>query len=255
MPTTPAILLVHGAWHGGWYWEEHFAPWLREQGHHVDCIDLPNHGGSGQQRIGFPSIRDYADAVEAAIAGHNGPVIAVGHSMGGHVVQKVMERQPENLAGAALLASVPPQGVFGVVLHLLAHHPVDLLRATVMLDLYQLVRSPQLARDLFYTADINTNTLDKYWRRAQNESFRAFVDMLALNLPHPAQVDPALPTWVAGGEKDVIFPPPAVHKTASAYGVQATIYPGMAHSSLVLEEGWQTVAADLSAWIQTVKPD
>jgi pimeloyl-ACP methyl ester carboxylesterase len=36
-------ILVHGAWHGAWYWEK-VAPLLRQAGHQVIPFDLPGHG-------------------------------------------------------------------------------------------------------------------------------------------------------------------------------------------------------------------
>lgn len=247
------ILLVHGAWHSSWYWEEKVAPWLRDQGATVNCIDLPGHGGSGSARIGFHSINDYVDAVALRLQQNERPMVVVGHSMGGHVVQKLMERRPSKLAGAALLASVPPDGVWRVVLSLLRKHPIDLLRTTVGMDLYRIVRTPALARELFYSPALSQDVLMGYWQRVQNESFRAFLDMLILNLPRPDRVDRDLPKWVAGGQADVVFPPSSIEATAEAYGVEATIYASMAHSSLLLEDGWQQVASDLLDWIKAIE--
>lgn len=248
------MLLVHGAWHGSWFWEEYFAPWLREQGHAVETIDLPGHEQPGARKIPFYSIRDYTDSVESVVEHNPRPVVAVGHSMGGHVVQKLMERRPANLAGAALLASVPPQGVIGVVLHLLRTHPISVLRTVLGLDLYQLVRKPKLAHELFYTAEMDRDRVEHYWEQTQGESFRAFLDMLMFNLPRPKRADPALPKWIMGGDRDAIFPPKVVHKTAQAYDIEAQVYSGMAHSSMVLEQGWQKVAAELSNWVATITP-
>ncbi len=249
---APAILLVHGAWHGAWCWERQFAPWLRERGHVVETLDLPGHGGQGPKRIGFHSVREYADAVQAVVERSPRPVVVAGHSMGGFTVQKLMERRPRNLAGAALFAAAPPQGVIGVVLHLLQTRPLDLLRAVGGLDLYHLVREPRFAHALFYSTELDARTVEQYWQPLQNESFRAFLDMIALDLPRPARADPALPKWVIGGELDRIFPPDIVHGTAKAYGVKARLYPGMAHN-LMLDVGWEKVADDFSAWVRSIQ--
>nr|WP_277346269.1 alpha/beta fold hydrolase [Solimonas marina] len=244
-------MLVHGAWHGAWCWERHFAPSLRARGHEVETLDLPGHGRPGPQRIGLYAVRDYVDAVEAALARRAVPTVVAGHSMGGFVVQKLMERRPAQLAGAALFAAAPPQGVIGVVLHLLRHRPLDLTRAVLGLDLYRLVREPRFAQALFYSDGVDAKTTEQYWRLLQNESFRAFLDMLVLDLPRPRRIDAALPKWVAGGECDVIFPPDIVRGTAHAYGVEAHLYPGMAHN-LMLDRGWEQVAADFSGWLQAL---
>lgn len=247
---APKLLLVHGAWHGAWCWEKYFAPWLRERGHQVETIDLPGHGTPGPQRIPWLSVSDYVDAVEGIVKRSDRPVIVAGHSMGGFVVQKLMERRPEQLAGAALVAAAPPQGVLGVVLHLLRTRPLDFLSTSLRFDMYHLVREPQFAQAMFYSPGLPTETLLEYWKPLQNESFRAFLDMIALNLPNPDRVDPALPKWIIGGERDIIFPPDVVRQTGAAYDTPVTIYPDMAHN-LMLDPGWEQVAADFSAWIGT----
>ncbi len=247
----PALLLVHGAWHGAWCWEQRFAPYLRDQGIQVDTFDLPGHGRSDTRRIPWYSVSDYADAVERHIQASARPIVVAGHSMGGYVVQHVMQRQPSNLAGAALVAAAPPWGVTSVVLHLLRTRPLDLLTASLGLNLYHLVREPRFAHALFYSARMPEDEVRQYWEKAQNESFRAFLDMLVLDRPKPAKADPALPKWVIGGEHDVIFPPEVVRRTATAYGANATIYPDMAHN-LMLDPGWEHVADDLANWLHTL---
>ena len=244
----PTLLLVHGAWHGAWCWEQQFAPWLREQGHDVVTMDLPGHGKPGPERIEWFSLTDYADAVEAKLRGLGRPVIVAGHSMGGMVVQKLMERRPANLAAAVLVASAPPGGVIGVVLHLLKSRPLALLRTSLTADLYHLVRSPEQAHALFYSDRLPDELAEQYWQPLQNESFRAFLDMLALGLPKPRRADAALPKRVIGGGLDTIFPPDDVRRTAAAYGVDPIIYPDMAHN-LMLDVGWEQVAEDLSEWV------
>lgn len=248
---APAVLLVHGAWHGAWCWERQFAPWLRQQGHVVETLDLPGHGHPGPQRIALYAVRDYVDAVAATLARSRRPMVVAGHSMGGFVVQKLMERRPAKLAGAALFAAVPPQGVVGVVLHLLRSRPLDFLRSVAGLDLYHLVREPRFAQAMFYSTGLDAKSIEAYWQPLQNESFRAFLDMLVLDLPRTKRVDPALPKWIVGGELDRIFPPTEVRATAKAYGVEARLYPGMAHN-LMLDRGWETVAADFSTWLRSV---
>lgn len=245
--SAPALLLVHGAWHGAWCWEDAFAPYLREQGLRVETIDLPGHGQAGRKRLPWLRIADYVDDVEAKLNSMGGPVVIAGHSMGGYTVQKLMERRSPNLAGAILVAAETPKGVWGVVSQLLRRHPIDFLVANLTLSLYHLVRTPERAQALFRSASMPAETSQMHWQRLNNESFRAFVDMLGLNPIRYSKIDAALPKLVLGGEQDVIFPPKAVQTNAAAYGMQAKLYADMPHN-LMQDARWQQVADDIARW-------
>ncbi|HEX3606908.1 MAG TPA: alpha/beta fold hydrolase [Candidatus Dormibacteraeota bacterium] len=39
-----SLLLVHGAWHGAWCWEDRMVPRLHQAGHEVRAVDLRHHG-------------------------------------------------------------------------------------------------------------------------------------------------------------------------------------------------------------------
>ena len=66
------------------------------------------------------------------------------------------------------------------------------------------------------------------------------------SLPRPKRV--AAPVLVLGAADDGIFAPREVEATARAYHTAATLYPGMGHN-LMLDAGWERVAADIVAWL------
>jgi pimeloyl-ACP methyl ester carboxylesterase len=80
------FVLVHGAWHGAWCWEQ-LAPLLQQAGHDVVAMDLPIEDGSA-------TFDTYADVVCAALNGYGDDVVAVGHSYGGMVIPLVASRRP-----------------------------------------------------------------------------------------------------------------------------------------------------------------
>jgi pimeloyl-ACP methyl ester carboxylesterase len=98
---TP-ILLIHGGWIGPWYWDQ-FAGRLGRRGHDVRAMRLRGH----DQQPGriWHRIEHYLDDVRQAAARFGEPPVLVGHSMGGLLAQKHLERYPAR--GAALLASIP----------------------------------------------------------------------------------------------------------------------------------------------------
>src|SRR5512146_2431731 len=91
------ILLVHGAWHGPWCWDD-FAARLSGRGHDVRTVQLRSH----DQRPGriWHRVRSYLDDLACAATEFPTPPVVVGHSLGGLVVQKYLERSP---APAAVL--------------------------------------------------------------------------------------------------------------------------------------------------------
>lgn len=247
----PTLLLVHGAWHAKWCWDGEFTDYLRSKGIAVETMNLPGHGTPGAKRLPWYSITDYVDAVEAKLTSIGRPTVVLGHSLGGYVVHKLMERQPTHLAGAVLLAAATRRGAWGVVKHQLTSSPINFLVASGTADLYRLVNTPAKARRLFHLDVLPERTVRIHWKRQNNESFRAFLDMLLLNPLKPEKVSSQLPKLVIGGEVDAIFPPDIVRRNAKSLGQDAKIYKGMPHN-LTQNLGWREVADDLDAWLKGI---
>lgn len=246
--SKPPLLFVHGAWHGAWCWEEHFTAYFERLGYQVRTFDLRGHRrGAGPARLPWHRVRDYVQDVQAEVAKLDRPPVLIGHSMGGFVVQKYLEKQA-GVAGAVLVASVPPRGVFSVTMERLRSRPGDLFRTIARSDLYQLVKGPERARELFYSPAIDEESVRQYSEAIGNESYRAFLDMLILALPRPSKIRGKVPMLVLGGAEDRIFPPDAVRATAAAYGTSAQIFDSMAHN-LMLEVGWERVAGAIGDWL------
>jgi pimeloyl-ACP methyl ester carboxylesterase len=89
------FLLVHGAWHGGWCWNN-VVPALQHEGHHAYAPDLPGHGEHDATR-GSITLQMYTDRILEMLDWQQEPVILVGHSMGGLVVSEVAERRPDKV--------------------------------------------------------------------------------------------------------------------------------------------------------------
>ncbi len=239
------LLFVHGAWHGAWCWDEGFLDFFARQGFAAHALSLRGHGASARTgQLRFTRIRDYVQDVRQVVETLPEQPVLVGHSMGGFVVQKYLERYPA--PGAVLLASVPPAGVWRTTLNIHLKHLLRALRMHATLSLKPLVDSPQIVRELFFSETMPQATLDRLAARMQDESYLAFMDMLLLDLPDPAQVH--TPVCVLGAERDAIFTPAEVRATARAYGTEPVLFPGMAHD-LMLERGWEDVAQAVADWI------
>jgi pimeloyl-ACP methyl ester carboxylesterase len=98
-------VLVHGACHGAWCWDE-VAARLRAKGHRVVTLDLPGHGRRAAE-VRLASVEAYGRAVADAMAleGISRGVL-VGHSMGGLVIPKAAELASARVAHLVFLAAV-----------------------------------------------------------------------------------------------------------------------------------------------------
>src|SRR5712692_10269855 len=99
------FLLVHGACHGAWCWEE-VTDRLRARGHRVAALDMPGHGRRAAE-VRRASVASYAAAVAEALAAEGmSRAVVVGHSMGGLVIPKAAELAPARIRHLVFLAAV-----------------------------------------------------------------------------------------------------------------------------------------------------
>jgi pimeloyl-ACP methyl ester carboxylesterase len=98
-------VLVHGACHGAWCWDD-VAARLRAKGHRVVTLDLPGHGRRAAE-VGRAGAEAYGRAVADVMALEGiSRGIVVGHSMGGLAIPKAAELAPARVAHLVFLAAV-----------------------------------------------------------------------------------------------------------------------------------------------------
>lgn len=243
------LLFVHGAWHAAWCWDEHFLDFFAARGYRAVALSLRGHGGSsGRERLRRNRIRDYVDDVTEVAAQLPKRPILVGHSMGGFVVQHYLER--DSAPGAILLAPIPPNGVLRVTSYIATHYPVRFAQVNARLRLAPLVANTKIARALLFSDAVSNAQVSSYQQRLQDEGYLGFLDMLVLDLVKTKEVH-RIPTLVLGAEHDKIVAQSQIQRTASIYGAEMTIFPGMGHD-MMLEPGWQEVAERMDKWLSTL---
>ncbi len=172
------------------------------------------------------------------------PPVLIGHSMGGFVVQKYLEKRL--VPAAVLLSSVPPQGLMSSMFGLMFQKP------GMLTDLNNLMTGGRVAvetlREALFAQPVDAEDLQRFFRYAQPESHRAIWDMTLFNLPHPSRVTRS-PLLVLGAERDHLIPPSLVQMTAMTYGVEAEIFPDLGHGSM-LERDWLLVAERIRDWLE-----
>ncbi len=101
MNRGPDVLLVHGAWHGSWAFEDLKAA-LQERGWTVRTVDLASIDS------GSADLHDDAQIVRESLAAVPAPTIVVGHSYGGMVATEGAAGAT-NLVGLVYLAAAVPE--------------------------------------------------------------------------------------------------------------------------------------------------
>jgi len=106
---TP-VVLVHGAWHGGWCWDP-VLPYLEARGLDPQAPDLPGHGKNPMPMKDI-TLDSYAQCIVAVLDSLDEPAILVGHSMGGPTISEAAERRPDKVKYLVYVAALMvPDGV------------------------------------------------------------------------------------------------------------------------------------------------
>ncbi|MBL8431991.1 MAG: alpha/beta fold hydrolase [Dechloromonas sp.] len=241
------LLFVHGAFAGGWMWADTFMPFLADAGYPCHAVSLRGHGGSrGRERIDWHSIADYVEDVATVIDWLEREPVLVGHSMGGFVIQKYLERH--TVPAAVLLCSVPPQGLIAAQFHLLFRKP------HLFMDINRIMGGDYAdtgtLREALFAGEVDEAMLEIWLRRMQPESHQALWDMSMFNLPrlHAMNRPPML---ILGAEHDVLVPAFLVQSTGRSYGLPVHIFRDMGHA-VTHEREWRVVAGAVSAWLEAL---
>ncbi|HEX6338382.1 MAG TPA: alpha/beta hydrolase [Jiangellaceae bacterium] len=243
------FLFVHGAWHGPWCWQEHWAGYFRDAGHLVDAVELGAHDRPGDHSRIWTTIPGHVTEVRQRLAELGPRTVLVGHSMGGLIVQRVLEDSAA--AGAVLLASVPRRGVMPATLRILRRAPRSTLRSITTISLWPIMASETLARRALFTPSTPDAVVNATFNRLQNESFLSFLNML-VRKPRPSAV--TIPVHVIAAEYDGFFTLAEQHDLAKAYGTRPHIVAGSGHD-LMLDSHWAQAADEVLRWAATLDAD
>jgi pimeloyl-ACP methyl ester carboxylesterase len=237
---APALLFLHGAACGDWVWHQGFAQACAEAGFAGRALAFERQAEDGQP-VG---LGEYVAQARSAMLALDGPVVLVGHSLGALVAQRLL-LEPA-VRGAALLAPVPPEGLWLSSTRLALADPA-LWAETARMEDPAGQADPGLAATLFGPSMVPARARE-FLARMGGESRTA---MLEAQGPQPVPHG-----WlhgrrmlVLGASEDRLIPQDAVHRCAMWHGTSAEFLPGLGHL-MMLEPGWPAVAARLLDWLR-----
>ncbi len=239
---TP-LLFQHGAWHGAWCWQQ-WMDYFASLGYEVHAISLPAHGKSSfnKKHINFYTLEDYVETLASQVDSVSPKPLVIGHSLGGAVVQKYLENH--RLPGVVLLATLPSKGMLPMTLRLIRRHPLPALLGLLTGNVYQWVKTPELARDLFLNSNTEIDPIE-FQKKLGRETALAGIETL---FPFAKINHGKTPVLVVGGEKDNIFTVDEQQSTAKKYNAKSVIIKNEAHN-LMMESGWKQTADVVDNWI------
>jgi pimeloyl-ACP methyl ester carboxylesterase len=241
---TP-LLFIHGTLHTAACWDVYFLDYFAQHGYAAHAVNLRGHGNSeGREKLRWTRIADFVEDVANAVQQLPSPPILIGHSMGGFIIQKYLE--DHDAPAAVLLSSASPAGLLPTAIRTARRQPWVFVKVNLTMSLLPFIATPQLVGDAFFSNDLPDEQLVEYWKQTQDDSFMAFLDMVAFDLPKPEKVK--TPLLVLGAARDNMIGPREIEATARAYNTHAEIVPDVAHNSM-LEQGWQNVAERILAWL------
>jgi pimeloyl-ACP methyl ester carboxylesterase len=242
---TP-LLFVHGMFFSASVWEN-FLPYFAENGYEAHALSLRGHGASaGHERISRIRAAEYVEDVASVARGLRSKPVLIGHSMGGYIVQKYLERY--NAPGAVLLASVPPRGMFKMLVRQAIRHPWQTLKCNLMRSPYRMIETPELAHEHFFSPEMPAEKVNRYFSRLQEESYCAALEATFLKLPRPGRINPP-PMLVLSGANEVLHTRGQIEDTARAYAADLDFIPNVAHV-MMLDAGWQKAADRILKWLK-----
>lgn len=244
--SQPPVLFVHGAFAGAWCWAEHFLSYFSRHGYAAHALSLRGHGNSeGRERLFWTSLQEYVDDVAQVVADLGSDPVMVGHSMGGMVIQKYLERA--SIPAAVFMASVPPEGLLSSSVWLALRNPLLFQELNLIQFCGPCFATLSGARRAIFSPEMPARQAARYFSRMQPESKRVVIDMSWYALPRlPRKRPPAL---VLGAEHDALVPPGDLAATARAFGTRPEVFLGMAHA-MMLEAGWRAVADHILRWLR-----
>jgi pimeloyl-ACP methyl ester carboxylesterase len=252
---TSPILMLHGAFCGGWAFEEFRAP-FEADGYTVHAPSLRWHecGTEPPFALGTTSLEEYAQDLSATIASFDAPPILIGHSLGGLLAQMLAARS--EVRAIILLAPCAPWGVMPSTLF-------EMASANALLwtgDYWSRPIRPDYGIACANSIDkLPKSQRKKVFERFVPESGLATFEILhwALDMRRASHVPAAkitCPVLCLAGSDDRINPPSTVRRIAERYNGRAIFEELDGHSHWPIgEPGWEKIAARAIAWLDQLE--
>lgn len=242
------LVFVHGMFQGSFVYEEYFLEFFSSRGYECHLLNLRGHNGSGNEKsLRKTSISDYVEDLSLLVDSLAISPILIGHSMGGFIVQKYLEKKQVPLA--ILLAPVPSWGLYAVTLKVLFTRPHIFLKINLTWSFSSIYKNFNFIRKLMFNDCLKDELFEKFYPLHQEESYRAYMDMLLLKHVRVKKIKS--PVKILAGVKDESVPIKQLRKMANKFNFDLKEFPDNSHG-LMVETGWEQVAEHITSLLKNI---
>lgn len=247
--TRQPLLFIHGANMAAWCWMENFMPFFAKLGHPTYAVDLRGHGKSdGQEQMSTHSIADYVHDVQRVIDEIGSKPIIIGHSLGGLIAQKYIEKN--TVPACILMAGVPEDGLVPSMMDLF-FNPTFFMQNNLGQLFGTWFSGIDVTRKSVFSGHVDDDIVIRYCTEMQPSSPKSLLDTLWLGLPtHKNPFN--LPMLSLGADEDTFFRPVHIKKTAAAYNADYRNMKNTGHA-MMLDSHWHESADVISDWLSQLK--
>jgi pimeloyl-ACP methyl ester carboxylesterase len=228
---APTLILVHGAGHNERVWQlgpNNWVQFFTRMGYNVVILSLTGHNPS-EGLVTFQRLQRYvldAHTPTEDLGLADSRVVYVGHSMGGIVVQMLLEQYPRTL-GVVVVDSIAPHRAFSqyapFLKHLARQHPLTFLASLV--NPAAMFSSDALVRELLVGDEPSDALVSELQENLGGETSIAVIEMLALKHRGLTRL-PGEKLLFISAQESAFFPPAECEASAREQGAQFVSVPG-----------------------------
>lgn len=244
---TKTVILVHGAWHGAWCWERFSKELPKDLT--IFTVSLPGHGretGSFDPNRAIrlsDHVNHLIDIIEATDTSNG--LVLIGHSMGGFVIQKMLETyRPQGLDSIFLLAPIPWSGAAMPFARFAFANPRIAFQSLFSWSTVPMIQDVQTVSQVFYNVNGVSVDISQYCSRMCAEGACVVYKDLMIPIQTRKVVNniQGIPLFVLGSDVDGLFKVREFQSTAERLGGTFKLFHGFCHN-MMLDTQFSAVVA------------
>lgn len=216
------IVLIHGAYHGAWCWEENFVPYFLERKINVVSIDFSDKSKKTK-------VEEYIQYLNKVIDKLEGELYIASHSLGAAILERYIVKYSPKLTGVIFLTPGPF---------------VKQLRRTFVINIHNIFRNK---KQFYFSNRLKDKLSKQYIGKFKRESIQ--IEFLIVRKNIPGNYQWKYKTLILSSLNDQCMPISVGIDAGKRVGAKVIIYENICHD-MMLDPEWRCVAEDIYHFMQ-----